>query len=346
MVFYTTREQVMSAPEIKATAYNNKQIDSAIESGSRAVEGLLHRKFYPVVDTRYFDYPNDQRARVGRLWLGEDEVVSITSITSGGTTISSDHYFLEPANSGPPYQWIDLDRADNATFSVGATYQRNIAIAGTFCGCALEEVPGGTTVEALDSSETQVDVSDVSNIGVGSILRIDTERMIVTEKSWLSSSQTLQDPLIAQNNDVTVQVTDGTVFFAGETVLLDSERMRVVDVAGNNLTVKRAVDGSVLATHTGSTIYVPRTLTVERGALGTTAASHNSGASIAVHDIPGLVQELAAAYAIDTLQQRNSGYARTTGSGSNRKDAGGIGIEGLEKKVYAAYGRKARMVGV
>lgn len=54
---YATREEVKSALDIKQTARNNDQVDRAIDSASRAVEGLLHRVFYPTFDTRYVDWP-------------------------------------------------------------------------------------------------------------------------------------------------------------------------------------------------------------------------------------------------------------------------------------------------
>src|SRR5690606_22447868 len=56
--WYTTRETVKAALDYKETARNDAQVDRAIESASRAVEGLLHRRFYPETATRYFDWPN------------------------------------------------------------------------------------------------------------------------------------------------------------------------------------------------------------------------------------------------------------------------------------------------
>jgi hypothetical protein len=124
---------------------------------------------------------------------------------------------------------------------------------------------------------------------------------------------------------------------------LDSERMLIVDIAGNNLTVKRAWDGTVLAAHTGSSIYAPRTLTVTRGALGTTAAIHTTAAAITCHVVPGLVRELCIAEATNLLLQGASGYARTIGAGDYTKESSGTGLANLRDQVYAAYGRKSRI---
>lgn len=59
-IWYTTREDVMSAQDIKATAYSGREIDRAIDAGARAVEALLHRVLYPWLGSRYFDYPGTQ----------------------------------------------------------------------------------------------------------------------------------------------------------------------------------------------------------------------------------------------------------------------------------------------
>jgi hypothetical protein len=155
-------------------------------------------------------------------------------------------------------------------------------------------------------------------------------------------------------SDVTIAVTTGTSYAVGEILLLDSERMLIVDIAGNNLTVKRAWDGTVLAAHTGSTIYAPRRLTVTRGAVGTTAATHSNGAAITRHVVPGLIKELCVAEALNTLLQEGGGYSRVFGPGAGiiRGDgqrhspgrvAGGVGMSDIRDAAYTAHGRKSRV---
>lgn len=346
-VWYCTREDVKRSLDLSETARNDAQVDRAIEAASRAVEGLLRRTFAPVLATRYFDWPNQQYARAWRLWLDENDLIAVTSVVSGGTTISSADYFLEPVNSGPPYDHLEIDMSSSAAFSSGNTWQRSIAVTGTW-GYADDNTAVGVTTEALDSSETGVDVdgATAAQVGVGSVLKADTERMLVTGRSALTSGQTLQSALTAQNNAVSVSVTDGTAFAVGETLLLDSERMLVVDIAGNTLTVKRAWDGSVLATHSGSTIYGYRTLTVTRGALGTTAAAHNSGITLYRWNAPGPVRELAMAEAVNDLEQARAGYARTSGSEDSERETKVYGLEMLRKSVRRSHGRVGRLGAV
>jgi hypothetical protein len=132
-----------------------------------------------------------------------------------------------------------------------------------------------------------------------------------------------------------------------ETILIGSERMLVVDVAGSTLTVKRAWDGSVLTTHaSGADIYALRTLTVARGAYGTTAATHSDTAALARHVCPALVRDYALGVALVQLLGEQAGYARTAGSGEGQREVTGRGLAQLRRDLIAAYGRKSRIRGV
>lgn len=345
--WYCSREEVKDALDIKETARSNAQIDRAIESASRAVEGFLHRVFAPTLATRVFDWPNYQTARAWRLWLAQNDLISVTSLSSGGVTIPESDYFLEPANEGPPYDSVEIDLDSSSAFSSAGTFQHAISVTGLW-GYTDDNTNVGTIVEALDASETAVDVDGAAaaQLGVGNVLKVDTERLLVTEKAALTTGQTLQSAMTAVDNDVSVSVADGSAFAVGEVVLLDSEKMLVTDIAGNTLTVIRAWDGSVLDEHDGSTVYAYRTLTVTRGALGTTAASHESGAAVYRWDVPGPVRELVMAEAINNIQQARSGYVRTAGSGENEQETKVLGLEALRRSVRQSHGRKARVVAV
>lgn len=346
-VWYASREDIKDSLDIRETARNNAQVDRAVEASSRAVEGFLHRVFAPVLATRYFNWPNHQTARAWRLWLEHDDLISATTVSSGGVTIPGTDYFLEPVNEGPPYDSIEIDLDSSSSFSSSGTHQRAVTVTGLW-GHSDNNTSVGLTAEALDASEVGVDVDGptAAKVGVGSVLKVDSERMLVTDRSTLTTGQTLQSAMTDNENNVTVAVTTGSAFSIGEVILLDAERMKIVDIAGNNLTVIRAWDGSVLASHSGSTIYGYRTLTVTRGALGTTAATHSSGAAVYRWDVPGPVRELCVAEAVNDLLQARAGYARTAGSGDTEREAKVEGLESLRKSVMTSHGRKARIGAV
>jgi hypothetical protein len=243
--WYCRREDVQAALDGPATARTNQQIDRLIESKSRAIEQHLHRRFAPTVATRYFDWPNSQMGRSYRLWLDADELISATSVVAGGVTISSANYYLEPANLGPPYDRIEINLSSSSAFNTGSTSQRDIAITGTF-GYSNDLVSIGTLASTLGATAgaTATATWTSARFGVGDILLIDSERVVITARNMTSSGQTLQTPVTASAADVSIAVTDGTAFVADTVLLLDSERMLIVDITSNTLIVKRAWDGS------------------------------------------------------------------------------------------------------
>lgn len=345
-VWYATREAVKAALDSPAISRDNAQIDRALESASRDVEKLCHRPrlgFAPITATRYFDWPDIRGSRSWRLWLDADEVVSITTLTAGSTIIGAADYFLEPANDGPPYDRIEIDLASSSAFSAGATHQRAIAVSGVF-GYRADESPAGLLAGAINTSVTAVTVSNSAAVGIGDLVRIDSERMLVTAKSMVSTGQTLQTPVGESTSEQVLVVASGAAYAVGEVLLLDAERVLITDIAGNNLVVQRAWDGTNLDAHTGSTIYAPRTLTVVRAAYGTTAASHLDAAAVTRHDPPGLVRDLTLAEALNQMRQEDSGYGHVIRSGAGAEDQGGAGLEDLRMRCRRAHGRRRQGV--
>lgn len=347
---YTTRESIKRALDIAPTARQDRNIDRCIESAARRIDGICHRIFYPHITTRYFDWPNAQQALPWRLWLDDTELISITSLSSGGTTIPSTDYNLEPNRVGPPYNRVEIDISTSSALSSGSTFQQSIAITGLW-GYSNEEDAVGTAAEALDASETAIDVDANTSVevGVGSILRIDSERFIVSNRTQLNTSQTVGGAGLTNNkNDVTLTVASGAAFAVDETILIGGERMLITDISGNNLTVVRAFEGTTLGTHAvGTAIYAPRTLTVVRGALGTTAATHSNGATVYSWRVPAGIRQLNTEEAIHELLQEQTGWFRTMSASSNfggtaRRAATMEAILDLRESVYQQYGRKAR----
>lgn len=346
-VCYVTREALKAALDIHFTARNDPQVDLAIQAGTRAADNQMQRTFTPLMATRYWDWPNYQRAAPWRLWLDAWELAAApTSVTTGGVTIPLNECFFEPVNSGPPYTYMELNRSTSATFGGGSTPQRDIAITGTW-GYNLDNASAGALASAVSTTTgTTISVTNSMAAGVGDLLQIDTEWMLLADKAMTTTGQTLQTALTAKSDDQTVSVGSGAAFSAGEVVLLDAERMLVIDISGNSLTVKRAWDGSTLATHTGSTIYAARSWTVVRGSRGTTAATHLNGAAITRFVPPSLITQLALAEAENHLLQGQSGYARTVGSADNERPISGQSLADIRKLAYQSYGRKGRMRAV
>lgn len=343
--WYATRGRVMRAADVKASAFLSSEIDSAIESASDAVDSLCRRGdairpgFAPWVGTIEFDWPlspnNDDPYR---FWLNQHSLLVAEAAVSGGIDVTS--ALLPWPEYGPPFRALDIDQASGQllTFTSG-NGQRSFAVTGEWGETNAERTsPAWTLAGSIDNVTQTVTFS--APVDVGNLVRIGNERMQVIEKAWADSGQT--GSLVSSMAAQTLAVVDGNAFFAGEELILDAERVLIRDVTGNNLIVQRAVSGSTLAAHTGSVIYWARTCTVERGALGTTAATHSGGDAVALHDVPKLIEQLTVAYALDQRQQEVSAYARTVGQGEGQRNASGAGIADLEKRVKAAFGRQLR----
>jgi hypothetical protein len=344
---YATREEVKAALDIKLTTRSDAQVDRAIESASRSIEGLLHRRFYSVIQTAFFDWPNFQYAYPWRIWFDERELADVTTnvpvVTSGGNVITAANIFWGPWNYSPPFTFMELDRSSSASFGQGSTPQRDVQITGTF-GYQDTFTTAGALAVGCGAGDATITVTNGAVIGVGDVIMIGSERILATDKTMVDTTQAQQGSGVstASAADVTLAVTDGTKFSSGEIVLLDSERMLIVDVAGNNLTVKRAWDGSVLAAHSGAEIYALRVVTVTRGSFGSTAASHSGAAAITRALIPPLVKELAVGEALNSVLQEQGGYARTQGQGAGAQTNVGMSLDAIRKQALARYGRKAR----
>lgn len=343
--WYTTRESVMTAADIRDTARNKQQVDRACDAGSRAIEGLTQRLFYPKLDTRYFDWPSPQYSRPWRLWLDRDELISLTAIGNrGGSSIDLASVFLNPV-TGPPFHYLELDiSAINASsFGGSSSFQRGVTVTGLF-GFDDTRESVGAPLALINSVATTIDVDDSSGVGVGTLLYGGTgERMTVSNKSFLDTTVTTTTALQASMAQTLIPVS-ATTLKAGEIILVDSERMRIEDLVGSSVLVTRAWDGSTLATHnTAAPVYALRRLTVQRGVLGTTPGTLLGGVALQRQVYPALIRQLAVAEALTSLAQEGASYARTVGSGDNQRESGGKGILDLRAQVMQNYGKQARI---
>jgi hypothetical protein len=343
LITYCTREMVQREMGFADTARLTARVDRACRAARRDIDRLTHRTFYPTLDTRRFDIPN-----TGTLWLFDHELADTpTSIITGGTTMATTDYILRP-ESGPPYRWIEIDTSGSVSWTAGDTWQNAISIVGPF-GASADSDAAGTITEAMNTSVTTCDVSDSSLVGVGDLLKVDSERMVVTNKTYVDTTVTLSGNIAASKAVTAVAVSSGAGISAGETILVDSERMFVESVSGNTLIVVRGEQGTVLEAHaTSDAVYAPRRLTVVRAAAGTTAASHLDNATATRNLPPPLITEGSTALAVNYVQQGSAGYAQVLGSGNQKRDTGNVrdalggGLSALLETVYAAHGRKAR----
>ena len=342
--WYASRESVKRAVGIVGSTMDTL-VDSYIESASSDIELMLKgRRFIPVTATKLFRWPRAARAGSTILYLDDLDLLAVTTLQAKAqdttpTTIASADYFLEPQHLGPPYTRIEIDLSSTSAFEAGDTPQRSISVAGRWA-YGEDTKAAGALAEADDGSETALDVTDASLIDVGDTILIGTEAMFVSARGTLDTTANLNDTLTADESDVTVTITDGTLVKAGEVILVDSERMLVDSISTNNLTVRRAYDGSVLAAHSGAAdILVYRTLTVVRAVNGTTAATHDISTAITKYAPPADIVDLCRAMAIGHLKQGESGWTGQISGGEGAVRTQMVDLFYLRQRVIEKYGR-------
>jgi len=354
----------MRALDITPAAYTAPQIDRKLTAAADAVDGICQRKFYPTDATYTFDWPNYQYAYPWRLWLDQFEMAAQPTLVVSGTylpvpvVIPVGSYFMAPINDGPPYTSLELRRDMNSSFGNNTTPQNDIGITGSF-GYWMQTTPAGSlsaSIATTAQGTAQVSAGALAGPGVGDVMIVDSERMLITNSSYISTGITPSSGGTTNlASDNTLAVPDGTQFNPGEILLIDSEYMLLQNVFANNLLVKRAWGGTVLSTHSGSPIWANRLLSVTRGILGTTATTHLVNAPIVINQVPGLIKDCAIATAVVGLTNEPAAYAilvpsygSQTGAsmatlGANAEAAPGVGYQGLlQLLTNSIYVRKVR----
>lgn len=187
-------------------------IDAVLGAVSRWIEQFTGRWFFPKVQTRYYT-----AVQSGRLLV--DDLLSVTSLATDADgdrtyedTWTATDYDLDPANAAnetPPEPYTEIAVTPDGDYTFPVRVARGVKIAGSWGYYDVRVTSSATLAEALDISETAVDVSD------------------------------------------------GTQFGVGQTILIGTEQMQVTGISSNTLTVVRGANGTAAATHdTGATIQV------------------------------------------------------------------------------------------
>lgn len=189
---YATLAEYKSYSTARGQTATTDDIDDAvIELLLKAVSGYVDtqtgRHFYPYVETRYFDVPTSSTLDIRALSM-DDDLLEVISITNGdGVSIPSTEYTLRPRNKSP-YQYIRLK--DNSTYlwaSDGAGDTHDVIEVTGIWGFHPKYSEAWRSVsalnEALDETETAIDVVDGTDYAIGDLIRFDDEFSYVSAKS-------------------------------------------------------------------------------------------------------------------------------------------------------------------
>lgn len=149
-----------------------------LEEASRQIDRAVGRWFFPMVDTREFRAQSSTCLR-----LYNEDLLSITSLKADydgdrtyESTWSTTDYDLMPENF-TPYQWIETAPQGVYSFPLG---RKGVQIAGIWGYTNNTVSSTATAAEAIDTSETGIDVSSGTVFDIGQSIRIDSEDMLIT----------------------------------------------------------------------------------------------------------------------------------------------------------------------
>lgn len=160
---------------------DNTRLLEVLEEASRYIDEHCHRHFYVISETRYFTARDEDELIV-------DDLLSVTSLKTDDdgdrtyeNTWAATDYDLEPYNKWP--KWL-LRVTPDGDYSF-STERKGVEVAGLWgYGDGARATPYDDaqtdTAEALDATETAVDVGDGTKFAVGQTILVESEQMYIT----------------------------------------------------------------------------------------------------------------------------------------------------------------------
>ena len=176
----------MRGGSTETDAVDDAVIEQILLGVSRYIDRQSGRSFVPYLETRYFSVPTKEDDDDLRFLKLDADLLEVISVTNGdGVSIAASEYDLYPKNRSP-YRAIRLKGSSVyywTTNSSGDSFAV-IAVAGLWGThdryTVGAWVTGSTLNEALDATETGVDVTSGSLFETGQIVRFDNELGYIT----------------------------------------------------------------------------------------------------------------------------------------------------------------------
>lgn len=209
----------VSLKTFKSTGFQNipgtaddARLRDLIEAISRNIDAYLGREMFSQARTLYFSGNGFWRMALPL------DLVSITSLTED--TDANDTY--ETTWASTDYELWPYDASPTAKIDVARPYTH------------------------LEVNQRSTGVQSLFNIGQK---RFKLVGIFGYSQSTVASGSLITDGAGITATATTINVTAGTDFGIGETILIESEQIYITGIAANALTVERAINGTTGATH-------------------------------------------------------------------------------------------------
>lgn len=209
-------------------------IEDLLERASRYIDGQTRRHFYPSVETRLYDIPEDVDDE--RMLMLDDDLLAVTTFTNGdATVIAATDYKLLPYNVMPKFAirlkdssdvtWeTDTDGSPQACLSLLGTWgfhEDYTARAWTSTGTL-----GAAQTSTTSTSFTVTAGHSLQSTG-GQIVKIDTELMQTTT----SGSASMTVSARGDNGSTAATHDNGSTVYAWQ--VMEDVRGACLEIAAN-----------------------------------------------------------------------------------------------------------------
>ncbi len=193
---------------ITTDATDDSVISAIVEGISRWIDEQCGRTFYPRIETRYFNVPED------RLLIVDDDLLAVTTLTNGDDSVTaSTEYNLEPRNVSPAWAIKIKDTSSDIwTSDSDGSYEGVIEVLG-YWGYRSQYtqrgwVSAGTLASDMSAVATTCTMTAGHTLVNDQIIKIDNEIMNISV-----SSNTVTPAKRGDNGSTAAAHTSGTTVY-------------------------------------------------------------------------------------------------------------------------------------
>ena len=202
-------------------------ISNLLTQASRYLDRETKRQYYPSIETRLYDIPND------RDLLLDGDLLEVTTLTNGDLLeITNSNYLLK--GNRPPYWCVSLRDTSTVSWATSAagSAEQVISLAGVWGYHDLYSQRGWLAVGTLgaaitDTSTLAFTMSAGHSVVVGNILKIDTEYYNVSTVA----TNTITPVKRGDNGSTAATHLNGATVYAWQP--MDEVKQNVLEIANS-----------------------------------------------------------------------------------------------------------------
>jgi hypothetical protein len=189
----------LASSDIDQDRGDDARLRGYIRRASRRIERHCNdRLFYPRLDTQYFNYQSAYEL------ILNDDLLEVSSLTAGGTSISASNYYLYPLNKYPKWK-IEMDLSGSTIFDYSSTLQKAVTVVGTWgwhddWDNAWQDTSDTVEDNPLTAGASTITVNNIAGddaygftprFAPGHLLKIESEYIAVTAVNWTDETLTV-----------------------------------------------------------------------------------------------------------------------------------------------------------